>query len=203
MEHRGSNQNYVQSAPHTPSTSGATVNVGGQVFSTASTAFHVYSLEWYPTKLVFSVDGNVHFTYNPVVKNADTWPYTKEQYVLMNVAIEGNIFPAFTQGALEVDYVRIYQAGSPTATTDLIKMRQPLGFPNPAAEVLHIDLEGPVKQTVRVQIHTIRGMLVKTIDQEIDGSRITLNQLDQLSKGQYLVTFEGDQRKQHVKLSKL
>ena len=30
MEHWGNNQNYVQSALHTPSSSGNTVNIGGQ-----------------------------------------------------------------------------------------------------------------------------------------------------------------------------
>ena len=40
MEHWGSNQNYVQSATHTPSSYGGTVNHGGQVLPTASTQFH-------------------------------------------------------------------------------------------------------------------------------------------------------------------
>jgi len=60
MEHWGDNQNYVQSATHTPSSSGNTFNLGGQTISTASTEFHVYTLDWYSDRLVFSVDTLVY-----------------------------------------------------------------------------------------------------------------------------------------------
>ena len=43
MEHWGSNQNYVQSAMHTPSSYGGTVNLGGQTIPTASSDFHIYT----------------------------------------------------------------------------------------------------------------------------------------------------------------
>ena len=68
MEHWGSNQNYVQSAIHTPSSYGGTVNLGGQNISTASSQFHIYTIDWSEEKMVFSVDGNVHYTYNPAQK---------------------------------------------------------------------------------------------------------------------------------------
>lgn len=109
MEHWGSNQNYVQSAMHTPSSYGGTVNLGGQVISTASSQFHIYTLDWTAEKMVFSVDGIVHYTYNPTTKNASTWPFDAEQYVLLNVALQSSISQSFTECAMEVDYVRIYQ----------------------------------------------------------------------------------------------
>ncbi|MEO1714591.1 MAG: glycoside hydrolase family 16 protein, partial [Bacteroidota bacterium] len=62
MEHWGTNQNYVQSATHTPSSFGATINHGGQIIPTVSDEFHVYTLVWSPDKLVFGVDGVKHFT---------------------------------------------------------------------------------------------------------------------------------------------
>ncbi len=109
MEHWGSNQNFVQSAMHTPSSFGNTSNLGGQTIPTASSAYHNYTLVWTAEKMVFSVDGVEHYTYNPTVKNASTWPFDAEQYLLLNLAIQGNIANGFTQGAMEVDYVRIYQ----------------------------------------------------------------------------------------------
>jgi beta-glucanase (GH16 family) len=109
MEHWGTNQNYVQSAMHTPSSYGGTVNLGGQTVATASSEFHVYSLDWTAEKMVFSVDNVVHYTYNPPVKNASTWPFDAEQYILLNVAIQSSIISNFTQAAMEVDYVRVYQ----------------------------------------------------------------------------------------------
>lgn len=109
MEHWGSNQNFVQSAMHTPSSSGNTVNKGGQVVPTASEAFHLYTMEWTEDAIEFSVDGVVHYTYAPAVQNSDTWPYDANQYLLLNVAILPEIDPAFSESTLEIDYVRVYQ----------------------------------------------------------------------------------------------
>ncbi len=111
MEHWGNNPNYVQSAMHTPSSYGSTINLGGQSVSTALTEFHVYSMEWNPNRIIFKVDGVPHYTYNPSVKNASTWPFTTDQYLLMNLAIQPSISASFSQAELEVDYVRIFQAG--------------------------------------------------------------------------------------------
>jgi beta-glucanase (GH16 family) len=109
MEHWGTNQNYVQSAMHTSSSSGNTVNLGGQTIATASSEFHIYTLVWTAEKMVFSVDNVAHYTYNPSVKNASTWPFDAEQYILLNFAIQSNIISNFTEDAMEVDYVRVYQ----------------------------------------------------------------------------------------------
>lgn len=109
MEHWGDNQNYIQSAMHTPSSYGGTVNLGGQTVPTASSDFHIYTLVWTAEKMEFFVDGVKHYTYNPSVKNANTWPFDAEQYLLLNVAIQNKINSSFTQSAMEVDYVRVYQ----------------------------------------------------------------------------------------------
>jgi beta-glucanase (GH16 family) len=109
MEHWGNNQNYVQSAMHTPSSFGGTVNIGGQTVPTVSSEFHVYTLEWNSERMTFKVDGVVHYVYNPAVKDANTWPFDSDQYILLNVAMQPGIDPLFTQSAMEVDYVRVYQ----------------------------------------------------------------------------------------------
>ena len=124
MEHWGKNQNYVSSAMHTPSSYGGTVNHGGQTISTASTEFHTYTLVWTDEKMVFSVDGVTHYTYNPDVKNDDTWPFNKEQFLLLNVAIEsGTNNNTFVDTAMEIDYVRVYQLrplSTPTISEDTL-----------------------------------------------------------------------------------
>ncbi|WP_409024890.1 family 16 glycosylhydrolase [Flavobacterium sp.] len=109
MEHWGNNQNYVQSAMHTPSSFGSTVNLGGRTIATASSDFHIYTLEWTAQKMVFSIDGVVHYTYNPTVKDTTTWPFDSPQYILLNVAMQPAIDSTFTQSSMEVDYVRVYQ----------------------------------------------------------------------------------------------
>jgi beta-glucanase (GH16 family) len=130
MEHWGDNQNFVQSAMHTPSSFGGTINHGGQVVPTASTAFHVYTLDWYEDRMVFSVDGNVHYVYDPEVQNDATWPFDEEQYLLLNIAIQPSIDPNFTESAMEIDYVRVYQENT-LSTNDEIAADPLKVYPNP------------------------------------------------------------------------
>ncbi|HKK63300.1 MAG TPA: family 16 glycosylhydrolase [Bacteroidales bacterium] len=118
MEHWGSNQNYVTSATHTPSSYGNTHNKGGQTISNASSEFHTYTLEWYPDKLIFSVDSISHYTYQPNEFSNNTWPFDAEQYLLLNFAILPEIETNFVKDTLVVDFVRVYQADTndPTET---------------------------------------------------------------------------------------
>ena len=113
MEHAGNRQNIVQSAMHTPSSSGNTENKGSQTLSDVSTEFHVYTVEWSADEMIFSVDDVVHYIYNPTTKNSDTWPYDKDQFIILNVAMGGSfggvIDPNFVQSSMEIDYVRVYQ----------------------------------------------------------------------------------------------
>ena len=75
--------------------------------------FHVYGMEWTPEKIDFTVDDQVFFTYQPPTKTEAFWPFNKDQYLLLNVAVGGSlggdIAPDFTQDQMEVDYVRVYQ----------------------------------------------------------------------------------------------
>jgi len=109
MEHWGVNPNYVSSAIHTPSSFGGTVNVGGINLPDVFDSWHIYEMEWSPERIVFSVDGNPYYTYEPAVQNDDTWPFDSDQYLLLNVAINGDITQGFTSSAMEIDYVRVYQ----------------------------------------------------------------------------------------------
>ncbi|GAA4811162.1 glycoside hydrolase family 16 protein [Litoribaculum gwangyangense] len=110
LEHWGKNQNYVQSAVHTESSAGDDViNLGGKLLENVSNEFHTYALDWYEDKMVFSIDGSVHYTYEPPLKDSSTWPFTTDQYLLLNIAIESDIEPSFQKSAMVVDYVRVYQ----------------------------------------------------------------------------------------------
>jgi beta-glucanase (GH16 family) len=103
---------YVQSAIHTPSSSGATINHGDTIANNLGTDFHVYSMNWSPFQIMFLLDGVPFYTYNPSVKNASTWPFTADQYLLFNIAmggVAGNIPSNFNQATMEIDYVRVYQ----------------------------------------------------------------------------------------------
>lgn len=159
IEHWGRQQNYVSSATHTPSSFGNTVNVGGRTLASASSAFHDYELEWSPQKLVFSIDGQVHFVYQPSQKDANTWPFDSAQYLLLNFAIEPSIDPNFSQDTLEVDYVRIYQKPILAQAENTAPSALAL-FPNPVAgDRLQVSLPSDAREG-QLRIYSAAGSLM-------------------------------------------
>ena len=110
MEHWGANQDYIQSALHTPSSSGNTKNIGGRLVKNTNKNFNIYCLEWSPQKMVFSVNDTIHYEYNPSIKNSENWPFNSDQYLILNIAVEPDISSDFVMDQLEIDYIRIYQA---------------------------------------------------------------------------------------------
>lgn len=119
MEHGifpSENINFIQSAMHTPSSFGNTVNKGGTIASDLANSYHIYSMNWSPNQISFLLDGVIYYTYNPAVKDASTWPFDKEQYLLLNIALggfAGSIPSNFVQTSMLVDYVRVYQNTTP------------------------------------------------------------------------------------------
>lgn len=159
MEHWGDNQNYVQSAMHTPSSFGGTINKGGQVIPTASTAFHVYELIWTPERMVFSVDGVEHYVYHPDDRNSNTWPFDAEQYLLLNIAIEADIDPAFTESSMDIDYIRVYQESA--LSVEEVRKEKVQVFPNPVQNMLRLKVpDHYIGKTASV--YTITGARVET-----------------------------------------
>jgi beta-glucanase (GH16 family) len=201
MEHWGYNQNYVQSATHTPSSFGGTINHGGQYIETASNDFHVYTLEWSPQKLVFSVDEVIHFIYNPIDKNDSTWPFDAEQYILLNIAIEPSIVSNFSQSAMEIDYVRVYQESEITSTKDE-KPKYDIYYPNPVNDELTIRLNDVTDQRVALGIYAIDGALIKSYQTSVQNNTLNLNNLGNLSPGVYFISFSLDSEHQILKFVK-
>ena len=195
MEHWGYNQNYVQSATHTPSSYGGTVNIGGQVIPTASSEFHTYTLLWYPDKLIFSVDGNIHYTYKPIELNSDTWPFNEEQYLLLNFAILPDIDPNFVADTLEVEYVRVYQ--SAPLSIDEIDNSISFGLintPNPAKNYTIISYNLPDNANVQLYIHNVNGQLIKTLleEKQTAGKHQIKWNTDNLLSGIYFYTLKTE-----------
>lgn len=130
MEHWGNNPNVIHQSIHTPSSFGATVNTNTTAITQVSSTFHVYSIIWDANQIQFLIDDVAYYTYNPAVKDANTWPFDKPQYLLLNIAMGGGggpVDPAFTQSTMEVDYVRVYQKG---------KLPNTITFPSIATKTL-------------------------------------------------------------------
>ena len=80
-----------------------------KMFQVFLKSFHTYSVDWTPSQINFSVDGNVYHTFN----NNSNLPFNNDFFIIVNVAMGGNfggnIDPNFDASTLEVDYIRVYQ----------------------------------------------------------------------------------------------
>ncbi len=191
MEHWGNNQNFVQSAMHTPSSSGNTVNKGGQTVSTASTNFHIYTLEWSPEKMVFSVDDVIHYTYNPDPKTPSNWPFTAEQYILLNTAVLPEIIgTGFTESSMIIDYVRVYQESN-LSVSQFDKINKVHVYPNPTSNDLIISLKNVIDQKVNIHVLDVNGKIISEKQYDIQNEQIT-HDTSSLKVGMYYMklTFE-------------
>jgi len=199
MEHWGSNQNYVQSAIHTPSSYGGTVNHGGRNLATASTEFHTYAMEWTEDRLVFSIDDIVHYIYNPPIKNNETWPFYAEQYLVLNTAIAPDISPNFVESALEIDFVRVYQSSN----LNLDKLDANLSaYPNPIEEHFTLQFNKLISEEVTICLFTMDGKMIESRFEKLNSTSLTLNNLGHLNKGAYVILCKTKQQTYSFKLLK-
>ncbi|MEM9389892.1 MAG: family 16 glycosylhydrolase [Bacteroidota bacterium] len=213
IEHWGDNQNYIASATHTPSSFGNTFNKGGRIIPTVSSDFHVYSLDWYEERLVFSVDDVIHYTYNPGNLNANTWPFDAEFYLLFNVAILPNIDVSFIESTLEVDYVRVYQESGQkneekeeedeeddnddegeetiTSISNFENIKAPV-YPNPVKDQLTIQLREPTHGSLGVKIYGFDGSLILDNNYKVIQNEVTISHLESLPQGLYFLFYSVD-----------
>lgn len=85
-------------------------NTGGEAtVPNASNEYHIYSMEWDSESIKTYVDDTLVFE----LQNTKDKPYNHGHYLILNIAIGGNLggeLPeTFTEDILEIDYVRIYQ----------------------------------------------------------------------------------------------
>ena len=113
MEYVGNDPGQISSALHTPSSFGNTVNHKVTSITNETTEFHIFSTIWTENSITFLLDDVEYYTFNPSTKNDDTWPYYNNQFLILNIAMGGNlggtIDPNFDESTMEIDYVRVYQ----------------------------------------------------------------------------------------------
>lgn len=117
MEAVGFNPNVIYGTAHNKLYNGANGQQkgGNKSLPDADQAFHVYSIEWTNNQVVWSIDSIPYFTYNDPGLGADAWPYFKDFFMILNVAVGGNwggkqgVDDSMFPQQMLVDYVRVYQ----------------------------------------------------------------------------------------------
>ncbi len=161
MEFVGKHPGQVQSALHTPSSHGNTVNFGKKLVPTCSSEFHDYQVSWNYQRIEFRVDSLLIYAYSPSVRNTSTWPFDKPFFIIMNMAMGGNmgsdpqyetggqkngIDPTLTSATMEVDFVRVYQSpvgiGDDQGNAGDPVIEKQLSYPNPTDGSLVITAQG-------------------------------------------------------------
>jgi len=187
MEHVGHDQGKIHATIHTEAFNHLQNTQKGQSINipTASTSLHVYSLEWTPTELEFSIDGNEYFTYTKGSQNWRGWPFDTDFHLILNIAIGGswggqqgidnNIFPQ----QMVIDYVRVYRyTGLPKVTLNIpsnIVTGQDISFTGTASD--------PDGQIRRVELYQRDGLIQRLIR---DTDQWTIP-VENISQGCYMV----------------
>ena len=117
MEHVGYDQNRVHVTVHTEAYHHSINTQRGtnKIVPTASTAFHLYRVDWTPYAVRGYIDDQAMFEFKNEGKGFTVWPFDKRFHLLLNVAVGGNwggaqgVDPGVFPQAMEVDYVRVYK----------------------------------------------------------------------------------------------
>ncbi len=89
-------------------------SLGHTTFKTASSQFHTYAILWTKDSITAFYDGKpIGNGYDQKGKSWTKWPFNKNFYILLNLAmggtLGGKIANNYNKAVYEIDYVRVYQ----------------------------------------------------------------------------------------------
>ena len=121
MEHVGYDPNVIHSSVHNATNSGSlggTAQTASQSVSDVENNYHVYGLIWSDEEIITFIDNeeNHVLEYNNIeLSDYEYWPYDKEFFIILNLAIGGtwggiqgiddSVFPQ----NMYIDYVKVYK----------------------------------------------------------------------------------------------
>ena len=114
LEYIGREPHMVFTSLHTQDSHGETINTKKTKFDSIEEGYHIYAMDWTKDKIEFFVDSILVYTFQPSIKNEDTWPFNKPFYLIVNLAVGGNfggpevdnsVFPQ----QFNIDYIKVYQ----------------------------------------------------------------------------------------------
>jgi len=120
MEHVGYDQDVIVQSVHSTKYHAGNSKSSRYNIEGVSDDFHTYAVEWLPDKLIFSVDGEEKYTYDPnKISTQPTkaiWPFDKRMHLLINLAFGGDwggargVDDSYFPVDYYIDYVRVYQS---------------------------------------------------------------------------------------------
>ncbi|RYF71351.1 MAG: glycoside hydrolase family 16 protein, partial [Cytophagaceae bacterium] len=119
MEHVGWDENVIHGTIHSEAYNHKIGTQKGAPITipTATTAFHIYAIDWTASKIDFFVDNQKYYSVNSAELGTtqQQWPFTQPFHLLLNVAVGGGwggqkgVDETIWPRRMEVDYVRVYQ----------------------------------------------------------------------------------------------
>ena len=115
MEQKGWDKNNVLATCHWLNASNSSYAGYGLETSinNASSAFHIYSIEWNESSIKVFVDDTQYFAMDSGGSSIPSSPFQNDFFIILNMAMGGNlggtIDSNFTEDSMEIDYVRVYQ----------------------------------------------------------------------------------------------
>ena len=115
MEYVGRKPDEIQCNVHTKDYNGMNGKNKGMTKSVPNAAdeFHTYAIEWDKDKIKFFFDGEHYWSFSALTVNEINYPFTKAQYIILNLAIGGTMGGAIDDSIFPqeyiVDYVRVYK----------------------------------------------------------------------------------------------
>ena len=124
MENIGREPERVHGTVHGPGYSGGsgvgrgtTLPDGGRF----ADDFHAYAIDWYPDRIVWSLDGEPYSTVTPAdLPRGARWVFDHPHFLILNVAVGGR-WPGYPDETttfpqeMVIDYVRVYQSPDTSA----------------------------------------------------------------------------------------
>lgn len=139
---------------------------------TSADAFHIYALEWTPTRITTFVDGELNLVFNR--DNADwrRWPFDRPFHLLLNVAVGGTwggaqgVDPTDFPAQLLIDHVRVYEdaSGPPSVTFPVSSVPTTLSPGNSLSA--QASASDPASSIVSVDIFQQDGLLASSTSEQ-------------------------------------
>jgi len=157
--------------------------------------YHIYSMDWYPDKYIFYVDGKEQWrSIGGGVCNKPgyikvTAEISTESWAI-NSSWSNDPAKATYPDSFKVDYVRVYQFDNSTSANTLDENKSIKVYPNPVEDFMSINLPDNFSgnEKMDIQITNSIGQIVKSFSQIYNPMEI---QVSDLRHGLYFVTIQS------------